>query len=137
MNDKCADIDFIGMEYLDPSVLWQPFTANVENPADILPSHGGYWILTLLTEDEKAVVNVAHMLINKDCWLFPHLKGQCASSFERLLEIPISDAETVKRQLEVVSKNLFGRLMSFALRLYSLGGDNIEIVVEGVELLST
>ena len=134
MNDKCADIEFIGMEDLDSSVLWQPFTANVENRSDILPNSGGYWILTLLTQDEKAVVNVAHMLINKDCWLFPYLKGRGTSPFEKLLDMQVFDEKTIKEQLDLVSRNLFGRHMYFSLRLYSLGGDNIEIVIEGVDL---
>ena len=135
--EEFADIDCVGMEYLDPSVLWEPFTENVEDPNKILPNNNGYWVLSLLTEDFKVTVNVIHLLINKDYWLFPHLKEWESSAFEKLLEMPTCDEAMIKRKLELVSQNLCDRSMSFVLQLYSLGGDNTEIVVQGAELLTT
>lgn len=135
--EEFADVDCVGMEYLDPSVLWEPFTENIANPNHILPNNNGYWVLSLLTEDLKVTVNVAHLLINRDYWLFPHLKEWDSSPLEKLLEMPVCDEEMIKRKLELVSQNLFDRNMSFVLQLYSLGGDNVEIIVQGAELLST
>ena len=68
--------------------------------------------------------------------MFPHLKDWESSPFEKLLEMSVCDEEMIKRKLELVSQNLFDRNMSFVLQLYSLGGDNIEIIVQGAELLS-
>ena len=135
--EEFANVDCVGIEYLDPSVLWEPFTENVADPNRILPNNTGYWILSLLTEDLKITVNVFHLLINKDHWLFPHLKEQKPSPLEKLLEMPVCDEEMIKRKLELVSQNLFDRSMSFVLQLYSLGGDNTEIIVQGAELFST
>lgn len=134
--EEFADVDCVGMEYLDPSVLWEPFTQNIKNPNHILPHTSGYWILSLLTEDLKVTVNVAHLLINRDYWLFPHLKDW-NSPYEKLLEMPVCDEEMIKRKLKLVSQNLFDRNMSFVLQLYSLGSDNTEIIVQGAELLTT
>lgn len=135
--EEFADVDFVGIEYLDPSELWEPYTANIKDPNHILPNNNGYWVLSLLTEDHKIMVNVAHLLINRDYWLFPHLKERDSSAFEKLLEMPVCDEEMIKRKTELVSQNLFDRDMSFALQLYSLGSDNVEIIVQGAELLST
>ena len=135
--EEFANVDCVGIEYLDPSVLWEPFTENVADPNHILPNNTGYWILSLLTEDLKITVNVFHLLINKDYWLFPHLKEQELSPFEKLLEMPVCNEEMIKRKLELVSQNLFDRSMSFVLQLYSLGGDNTEIIIQGAELFST
>ena len=132
--EEFADVDCVGIEYLDPSVLWEPFTENVADPNHILPNKTGYWVLSLLTEDLKVTVNVVHMLIDKNYWLFPHLKERKPSPFERLLEMPVSDEEMIMRKLDLVSQNLFDRDMSFVLQLYSLGGDNTEIIVQGAEL---
>ena len=135
--EEFAEVDCIGIEYLDPTALWEPFTDNIADPNHILPNNKGYWVLSVLAEDLKVVVNVTHLLINKDHWLFPHLKDRESSPFEKLLEIPVCDEEIIKRKLELVSQNLFDRSMSFVLQLYSLGGDNTEITVQGAELSST
>ena len=136
--EEFSELECVGIEYLDPSVLWEPFTENVSDPNHILPNNNGYWVLSLLTEDLKVTVNVAYLLINKDYWLFPHLKDRESSPFDTLLEMPaVYDEEVIKRKLELVSQNLFDRDMSFVLQLYSLGGDNIEIAIQGAELLST
>ena len=134
--EEYAELECVGIEYLDPSVLWEPFNENVSNPNHIVPNNNGYWVLSLLTEDLKVMVNVAYLLINKDYWLFPHLKYWESSPFEKLLEMSVCDEEMIKRKLELVSQNLFDRNMSFVLQLYSLGGDNTEIIVQGAELLS-
>lgn len=135
--EEFADVDCVGIEYLDPSVLWVPFTENIADPNHILPNNKGYWVLSLLTEDLKVTVNVAHLLIDRDYWLFPHLKEWESSPFEKLLEMPVCDEDVIRRKLELVSQNLFDRSMSFVLQLHSLGGDNTEIIVQGAELLST